>query len=51
MSDATKRDAWGLKCTCEARNRFATLHNSRCDLFQKLPADGLRTVTDRATEK
>ena len=30
------RDPWGLKCTCEAGNRFATLHNSRCDLFQKL---------------
>ncbi|MBT3077630.1 MULTISPECIES: hypothetical protein [Streptomyces] len=30
-------DPWGLKCTCEAGNRFATLHNGRCDLFRKFP--------------
>ncbi|MFJ6667448.1 hypothetical protein [Streptomyces sp. NPDC091383] len=34
------RDAWGLKCTCTAHNRYTTLHDSNCDLFQKLPADG-----------
>ncbi len=34
------RDPWGLKCTCETNNRFATLHNSRCELFQKLPPAG-----------
>ncbi|MFD7465133.1 hypothetical protein [Streptomyces tendae] len=45
----TTRDVWGLKCTCEARNRFATWHSSACDLFQKFPADGC--TADRATEK
>ncbi|MFF5473377.1 hypothetical protein [Streptomyces achromogenes] len=30
-------DAWGLKCTCTARNRYATLHDSTCDLFKKFP--------------
>jgi hypothetical protein len=34
------RDAWGLKCTCEAADRFATWHSSACALFQKFPADG-----------
>lgn len=37
---APLRDAWGLRCTCEARNRFETWHSSNCDLFQKFPADG-----------
>ena len=31
-------DTWGLKCTCTARNRYATWHDSNCDLFQKFPA-------------
>jgi hypothetical protein len=49
MSDA--RDSWGLKCTCEARSRFATWHSSACDLFQKFPAHGRTPAANRTTEK
>ncbi|MFD8609747.1 hypothetical protein [Streptomyces sp. NPDC059631] len=38
MAD-TRRDAWGIECTCEAASRFATWHSSTCDLFQKFSAD------------
>ena len=42
----TSRDAWGLTCTCTARNRYASWHDSTCDLYQKFPADG-RTSRSR----
>ncbi|KFK87840.1 hypothetical protein IX27_18285 [Streptomyces sp. JS01] len=44
-------DPWGLKCTCEAGNRFATLHNGQCDLFQKFPPPKAPTTRDGAPRR
>lgn len=41
------RDTWGLACTCTAGNRYATWHDSNCNLFQLFPPATTRDVPRR----
>lgn len=43
------RDAWGLACTCTAGNRYATWHDSSCNLFQLFPPATTRDGQPRRT--